>query len=155
MIFAYRIPAFKMAHRNAFAWHRLYCVSGLVNYFPAFRFWILQLQLPVGATLVAMDENRFVDYFLVAGLPRRELDPSDLFYPTKVNRQKAPIVDIAVINKSEGEQPPADFECIEFTPTSLPANLNHGSLRSPQMYLCIRRGYDKAPITDLGYMSGV
>ena len=100
-----------------------------------------------------MEENRFVDYFVVAGLPTledRRLQPADLFYPVKVSSQKAPIVEIAVINKTEGETPPEGYESIDFTPYGLPANLNHGSLRAPQMHLCVRRGHDKPPIMDIG-----
>ena len=101
-----------------------------------------------------MDENRFVDYFVVAGIPpiaRGTLQPADQFYPAKVDAQKAPIVDIVVINKTEGEWPPDGYECIELTPYGLPANLNHGSLRAPQMHICILRGHDRPPIIDLGW----
>ena len=100
-----------------------------------------------------MDDNRFVDYFVVAGLPPLagcDVRSADPFYPTKVDAQKPPIVDIVVINRTEGEEPPENYDCIEFTPYGLPANLNHGSLLAPQMYVCIRRGYDEPPITDLG-----
>lgn len=33
----------------------------------------------------------------------------------------------------------------------LSADLNHGSLRSPEVYLCYRRGKDKPPLVDIGY----
>ncbi|CAG2066251.1 unnamed protein product, partial [Timema podura] len=32
------------------------------------------------------------------------------------------------------------------------ADLNHGSLRSPDIYLCYRRGRDKPPLVDIGIM---
>jgi len=101
-----------------------------------------------------MDENRFIDYFVVAGLPPLAggtLQPADLFYPTKADAHKAPIVDIAIINRSEGEVTPDGYECIELTPYGLSANLNHGSLRAPHMQICIRRGHDQPPIIDLGW----
>ena len=61
-----------------------------------------------------------------------------------------PIVDIAVIVRNLGETPPAKFQCVEATPTGFPADLNHGSIRAQEVYLCFRRGRDKPPITDLG-----
>jgi len=48
------------------------------------------------------------------------------------------------------ETVPDDYELLEFTPTGLPANLNHGSLRSPECYLCYRRGRDRPPLVDIG-----
>jgi hypothetical protein len=103
-----------------------------------------------------MADNRFVDYFVVAGLPPPDsgLKSSyhcDLYSTKKVDEQKAPVIDLAVINKSLGEVPPPGYECIERTPTGLPANLNHGSMRAPEMYLCFRRGLNQRPITDIGF----
>lgn len=45
---------------------------------------------------------------------------------------------------------PEGYELLERTPTDLPANLNHGSLRSAECYLCFRRGRDRPPLVDIG-----
>lgn len=37
-------------------------------------------------------------------------------------------------------------------PLGLLADLNHGSLRSPEVFLCFRRGRDKPPLVDIGYV---
>ena len=90
------------------------------------------------------DQPRVADYFVTVGL-------NDLKKPeTDADETLEPITDLAVIFKSLGEEPPEGFECIEFTPSGLPANLNHGSLRSPSCFLCFRRGRDKPPLTDIG-----
>jgi hypothetical protein len=47
---------------------------------------------------------------------------------------------------------PDGFECIESTPTGYPADLNHGSLRTPSCYICYRRGYHKPPLVDVGVL---
>lgn len=102
-----------------------------------------------------MEEKRVADYFVVAGLPANprllEEDFSAVQSPW-ANFGPMPVTDIAVIVRSEGEVPPPGFECIEHTPTGLPADLNHGSLRSPSIYLCYRRGRDKPPLVDIGVL---
>lgn len=99
-----------------------------------------------------MDERRVADYFVVAGLPENpELldDFADVGH-LKPNHNQAPITDIGVIFPDFDECVPAGYELIENTPTGLSADLNHGSLRSSQCYLCYRRGRDKAPLVDIG-----
>lgn len=49
-----------------------------------------------------------------------------------------------------GEKVPNGYELLELTPTGLPADLNHGSMRSPECFLCIRRGRDRPPLVDIG-----
>ncbi|CAM9889037.1 unnamed protein product [Lampetra planeri] len=99
---------------------------------------------------------RVADYFVLAGLTdtsrplEEEMSQSD--GGPRTARPKAPITDVAVIVKSHGEEVPQGFTCIESTPLGLPADLNHGSLKSPQIYLCYRRGRDKPPLTDLGVL---
>lgn len=63
---------------------------------------------------------------------------------------QAPITDVSVIFPSSGETAPEDWEVIKKTPTGLLADLNHGSLRTPDCFLCIRRGRDKPPLVDIG-----
>lgn len=63
-----------------------------------------------------------------------------------------PITDIAVIITDEGEQVPEGYTCIETTPTGFPADLNHGSIRAPCMFLCYKRGTDKPPLVDIGVL---
>ena len=38
------------------------------------------------------------------------------------------------------------------TPTGHIADLNHGSIRSPEIFICFRRGRDKSPLTDIGFV---
>ncbi|KAF5907052.1 DENN domain-containing protein 4C isoform X1, partial [Clarias magur] len=96
--------------------------------------------------------HRVTDYFVVAGLTDKstplELDRSE----TKSSGPKAPIIELAVINKSAGETVPEGFTCIESTYTGQPANLNHGSLKSPELFLCYKRGHGKPPLSDVGVM---
>ncbi|XP_045511840.1 DENN domain-containing protein Crag isoform X1 [Pieris brassicae] len=100
-----------------------------------------------------MDERRVADYFVVAGLPEEPevLDDSDSGH-LKGYSTKAPITDIGVIFPGLDEKLPHDYELLEYTPTGLPADLNHGSIQSPVCFLCIRRGRDKAPLVDIGVM---
>ena len=95
-----------------------------------------------------MDEHRFVDYFVVTGLP------SPVEWNTRqsyVIGQHDPVVDVVVINRTLGEVSPPGYSCIELTPTGLSANLNHGSLRAPEMFICFRRGRDQPPIVDIRF----
>lgn len=55
-----------------------------------------------------------------------------------------------VIFPTLGEKVPNGYEMLELTPTGLPADLNHGSMRSPECFLCLRRGRDKPPLVDIG-----
>ena len=93
--------------------------------------------------LLQTDQPRVADYFVTVGL-------NDLKKPETDGETLEPITDLAVIFPSLGEEAPPGFECVEFTPTGLSANLNHGSLRSPSCYLCYRRGRDRPPLTDIG-----
>ena len=99
-----------------------------------------------------MDEKRVADYFVVAGLPENpiEIDEYSNEAVLKSTYKQDPIVDVAVINKTLGEQCPPKFKCIETTPLGFPADLNHGSIRSPEVYLCYKRGREKPPLTDIG-----
>lgn len=95
------------------------------------------------------------DYFVVAGLPENprmlEEDFSAVQSPRAANTL-LPVTDLAVIIRSQGETPPPGYECLETTPLGFPADLNHGSLRSPSIYLCYRRGRDKPPLVDIGVL---
>ena len=68
----------------------------------------------------------------------------------KPSHKQDPIVDIAVINRTLGELPPDDYCVVELTPTGFPADLNHGSIRAAEIYLCYKRGREKPPIMDIG-----
>ncbi len=100
-----------------------------------------------------MDAERIVDYFVQAGIPLAGAEPlvdvtqEAMLHPVY---KKDPIVELAVINRTLGEDPPPGFSCLELTPYGLPADLNHGSIRAPEMYLCVRRGTDLPPLTDIG-----
>ncbi|KAM9375905.1 C-myc promoter-binding protein [Pholidichthys leucotaenia] len=99
---------------------------------------------------------RVADYFVVAGLTdsSKPLDEELNFDDgcPKSIKPKAPITDVAVVIRSLGEEVPPGFTCVESTPSGLSAELNGASLRGPQIFLCIKRGRDKPPLTDLGVL---
>ncbi|CAF1049493.1 unnamed protein product [Rotaria sordida] len=117
-----------------------------------------------------MDDKRLVDHFALIGvgstgpIERDELIPTASSPTTDTSIQlspktydltpqhQQPIVDLAIIDRTHGEDPPAGYETIWTTPNNFSANLNHSGLRNHEMYLCIRRGRDKPPITDIGVL---
>lgn len=103
-----------------------------------------------------MDERRIADYFVVAGLPEgpEPLDDTTLSEGgnLKASHGQPPITEISVIFPSLGETKLDDWEIITKTPTGLSADLNHGSLRTTECFLCIKRGRDKPPLVDIGVM---
>ncbi|KAM7377430.1 hypothetical protein PAMA_013964 [Pampus argenteus] len=96
--------------------------------------------------------HRVTDYFVVAGLTDNPTPLEQDLSETKSSGPKAPITDLAVINKSAGETVPEGFTCIESTYSGQPANLNHGSLKSPELFLCYMRGRGKPPLIDIGVL---
>ncbi|CAF0994016.1 unnamed protein product [Adineta ricciae] len=116
-----------------------------------------------------MDEKRLVDHFALIGVGSTgpiELDEllqtsipitdahlsvSSRSYDLTPQHQQ-PIVDLAIIDRMHGEDPPAGYEAVWTTPNDFSANLNYSGLRNHEMYLCIRRGRDKPPITDIGIL---
>ncbi|XP_043666417.1 DENN domain-containing protein Crag isoform X3 [Vespula pensylvanica] len=110
-----------------------------------------------------MDERRVADYFVVAGLPGHN---DDLIGENEVNEEledwcqegthlkdihmQPPITDLAVIFPALGEHCPEGYTLLEYTVSGFPADLNHGSLRTNECYLCYRRGRDKPPLVDIG-----
>lgn len=106
-----------------------------------------------------MDEKRIADYFVIAGISGQSgptvdegLSQERVSIPKSVQTPSAPITDITVIIRSAGEEVPEGWTCIETTPSGLPADLNHGSLRSPSIFLCYRRGRDRPPLVDIGVL---
>ncbi|KAI2662307.1 DENN domain-containing protein 4C [Labeo rohita] len=96
--------------------------------------------------------HRVTDYFVVAGLTDKSTPLEQDLSEAKSSGPKAPITDLAVINKSAGETVPEGFTCIESTYSGQPANLNHGSLKSPELFLCYKRGRGKPPLIDIGVL---
>ncbi|KAJ3585440.1 hypothetical protein NHX12_014159, partial [Muraenolepis orangiensis] len=96
--------------------------------------------------------HRVTDYFVVAGLTDKSTPLEQDLSETKSSGPKAPIVELAVINRSAGEAVPEGFTCIDATPGGLQANLNHGSLKSPELFLCYKRGRGKPPLIDIGVL---
>ncbi|XP_035283449.1 DENN domain-containing protein 4C [Anguilla anguilla] len=96
--------------------------------------------------------HRVTDYFVVAGLTEKSTPLEQDLSETKSSGPKAPITDLAVINKSAGETVPEGFTCIESTYSGQQANLNHGSLKSPELFLCYKRGRERAPLIDIGVL---
>lgn len=111
-----------------------------------------------------MDERRVADYFVVAGLPGQdnnfltdENNESDKLEDwcqegthLKDTHMQAPITDLAIIFPALGETCPEGFTLLTKTVTGFPADLNHGSLRTNECYICYRRGRDKPPLVDIG-----
>lgn len=100
-----------------------------------------------------MTEERvpqLVDYFVVAGLSDTSKPLEDENHPPRPARHSEPITDVAVIVRSQGEEVPHGFTCIERTTSGNPIELNAGLLNNPQMYICYKRGRDKLPIVELG-----
>lgn len=96
--------------------------------------------------------HRVTDYFVVAGLTDKSTPLEQDLSEAKSTGPKAPITDLAVINRSAGETVPEGFTCIDSTYSGQPANLNHGSLKSPELFLCYRRGRGKPPLIDIGVL---
>lgn len=96
--------------------------------------------------------HRVTDYFVVAGLTDKSTPLEHDLSETKSSGPKAPITDLAVINRSAGETVPEGFTCIDSTYSGQPANLNHGSLKSPELFLCYRRSRGKSPLIDIGVL---
>ena len=57
-----------------------------------------------------------------------------------------------VIFPSLGENVPDRYQFIDATPGGLSADLNHGSIRAPEVFLCYRRGRDRPPLVDIGVL---
>lgn len=98
---------------------------------------------------------RVADYFVVAGLTdtSKLLDHDVGRLETKAGGPKSPITDIGIINRTAGEIVPEGYTCIELTPSGLQANLNHGSLKSPELFICYKREKGKAPLIDVGVLN--
>ncbi|RMZ98895.1 C-myc promoter-binding isoform X1 [Brachionus plicatilis] len=123
------------------------------------------------------DNKRIFDYFIVTGLPPKLTAKSgvdsdqvlekdqhrklllkniemDLYHAN--NEKKDPIVDIAIMKRTLNEGIPNGYECIWNTPSNNSANLCCEIVKKNEMYLLIRRGYDKPPIADIGvYYEGI
>ena len=104
------------------------------------------------STFRNMDDRRVADYFVVAGLSDVSLPLEEFSNEAAIKQtyKQDPITDITVINKSIGEKVPRGYICLDRTPGDYVANLNHGSLRTDEMYICYRRSRDKPPLTDVG-----
>ncbi|XP_067929258.1 C-myc promoter-binding protein-like isoform X3 [Watersipora subatra] len=100
-----------------------------------------------------MSGRRVADYFMVVGLPKNpsplDLSSEGQLKPTSKNE---PITDVCVIIPNEGEECPPGYKPLLETPTGHIADLNHGSIRSPEIFICFRRGRDKSPLTDIGVL---
>ncbi|KAL6440046.1 hypothetical protein ACFW04_002996 [Cataglyphis niger] len=111
-----------------------------------------------------MDERRVADYFVIAGLPGQDNEFNQDNNETndkledwcqegthlKDMHMPPPITDLAVIFPALGEYCPEGYTLLEQTVSGFPADLNHGSLRTNECYLCYRRGRDKPPLVDIG-----
>ena len=113
--------------------------------------------------------NRVIDYFAVVGLPAKlanknkdqEDDEEEAFHfeqneTTEENGRKFhyeksdPIVELALLDKTLNESVPRGYECLWLTKAGYSANLNYSDAlfkTQHELFLCIRRGRDKPPIT--------
>lgn len=118
------------------------------------RIMIFWIQSKLVVSVSEMDGRRVADYFVVAGLPEnpQPLEEFSNEAAIKPTYKQDPVTDITVINKSLGEKVPRGYMCLDKTPSEYPADLNHGSIRGSEMYICYRRSRDKPPLTDVGYV---
>ncbi|XP_053907115.1 DENN domain-containing protein 4B [Cuculus canorus] len=93
---------------------------------------------------------QLVDYFVVAGLTDTSRPLEDESQQHRQARPSEPITDVAVIIRSQGEEVPHGFTCIETTTSGHPVDLNAGLLNNLQMFICYKRGRDKPPLIELG-----
>ncbi|XP_075381045.1 DENN domain-containing protein 4B isoform X5 [Mycteria americana] len=93
---------------------------------------------------------QLVDYFVVAGLTDTSRPLEEENQQHRPARPSEPITDVAVIIRSQGEEVPHGFTCIETTTSGHPVDLNAGLLNNPQMFICYKRGRDKPPLIELG-----
>ncbi|XP_075301418.1 DENN domain-containing protein 4B isoform X3 [Opisthocomus hoazin] len=93
---------------------------------------------------------QLVDYFVVAGLTDASRPLEEETQQHRPARPSEPITDVAVIIRSQGEEVPHGFTCIETTTSGHPVDLNAGLLNNPQMFICYKRGRDKPPLIELG-----
>jgi len=117
-----------------------------------------------------MDDKQLVDHFALIGVGSTGPIERDELLPTASSptadtslqslsknydltpQHQQPIVDLIIIDRTHGEDPPAGYETIWTTPNGFSANLSHSGIRNHEMFLCIRRGRDKPPITDIGVL---
>ncbi|XP_038076059.1 C-myc promoter-binding protein-like [Patiria miniata] len=98
---------------------------------------------------------RVANYFVVAGMTKDSRPLEEEIQSEgqrKPPRSLAPITDVAIIIRGQGEKPPPGFTVIENTPSGFVADLNHGSIGSSSIFLCYKRGFDKLPLTDIGIL---
>uniref|UniRef100_A0A8C0GAQ5 DENN domain containing 4B n=1 Tax=Chelonoidis abingdonii TaxID=106734 RepID=A0A8C0GAQ5_CHEAB len=93
---------------------------------------------------------QLVDYFVVAGLTDSSRALEEESQQPRPARPSEPITDVAVVIRSQGEEVPQGFTCIESSTAGHPVDLNASLLNSPQMYLCYKRGRGKPPLIELG-----
>lgn len=102
-------------------------------------------------------ERRVAEYFVVCGLPppgaQHMLEEGALEVNLKPSHNQDPITDVTVIFPGLGENVPDYYHLLDSSPSGLPADLNHGSFRAPEVFLCYRRGRDRPPLVELGIIS--
>ena len=59
---------------------------------------------------------------------------------------------LQVIIPSLGENVPDYYQLIDQTPGGHSADLNSGSFRAPEVFVCYRRGRDRPPLLDIGVL---
>ena len=103
------------------------------------------------------DSRRVADYFVVCGVPQpgqqQPLQEASVEVNLKPSDNQDPITDITVIFPGLGENVPDYYQLLDESPGGYPADLNHGSFRAPEVFICYRRGRDRPPLVELGILS--
>lgn len=101
-----------------------------------------------------MQEKRLVDHFALLGVGNTGPVQFDKLFGEIGSSIQQPIVDLIIIDRTHSEDPPADYETIWKTPNHFSNHLNYSEFKIHKLWLCIRRGHDKPPITNIEILSG-
>ena len=98
------------------------------------------------------------DYFVICGTPgttgqQRLLEDGGAEVNLKPSHSQDPITDITVIFPGLGENVPDYYQLLDESPGGYPADLNHGSFRAPEVFLCYRRGRERPPLVEVGILA--
>lgn len=125
---------------------------------PSFPQLTIPDALSEGGAMAEERPPRLVDYFVVAGLsgngapiPEETWVPEPT-RPLRPSRPAEPITDVAVIARALGEEVPQGYTCIQTSAGGHPLELSAGLLGGTQPVICYRRGRDKPPLVELGYV---
>ena len=105
------------------------------------------------------ESRRVADYFVICGTPgassgqQKLLEDGGAEVNLKPSHSQDPITDITVIFPGLGENVPDYYQLLDESPGGYPADLNHGSFRAPEVFICYRRGRERPPLVELGILA--